>query len=69
MVNNMLINESKSNDDRFQRTIKDPELIFGIVGPIGVDIDSVVCCLNDALSHVKYESHTIHITKYAKDKK
>jgi hypothetical protein len=41
---------------------KNPELVFGIVGPIGVDIDSVIKALEDALRGVDYEPLTIHLT-------
>jgi deoxycytidylate deaminase len=41
---------------------KNPELVFGIVGPIGVDIDSVIKALEDALRGVDYEPLTIHPT-------
>ena len=49
--------------------VKNPELIFGIVGPIGVDIDSVVAQLEKSLSSVKYSSKTVHLTKLISDER
>jgi cytidine deaminase len=40
-----------------------PELIFGIAGPIGVDIESICDSLSNALSVVRYRSETIHLTR------
>jgi cytidine deaminase len=39
-----------------------PELIFGIAGPIGVDVPAICESLADALRAVRYESHVIHLT-------
>jgi deoxycytidylate deaminase len=43
-----------------------PELVFGLVGPIGVNMDSVQERLAEALRHVGYGSTIIHITKILK---
>lgn len=40
-----------------------PELIFGLVGPIGVNLNSVQDALIQSLKNVDYDYHTIHITK------
>ena len=40
-----------------------PELMFGIAGPIGVDIESICDSLSNALRAVRYNSETIHLTK------
>jgi deoxycytidylate deaminase len=40
-----------------------PELMFGIVGPMGVDIQAISDSLTSALHAVGYKSFTIHITK------
>src|SRR3990172_9498859 len=40
-----------------------PELVFGIAGPIGVDIDSICDSLSNALREVRYQSQIIHLTK------
>lgn len=46
-----------------QQKVKDyPELVFGIVGPMGVDIQAICESLTAALRAVDYLSHTIHIT-------
>jgi cytidine deaminase len=39
-----------------------PELIFGIAGPIGVDIDAISISLSEALKRVSYTSDTIKLT-------
>jgi hypothetical protein len=48
-------------------TIRDstpsPELVFGIAGPIGVDIPAICASLTDALRSVRYEAHVIHLTE------
>jgi cytidine deaminase len=47
-----------------QQTPKEfPELVFGIVGPMGVDIQAICDSLSAALHAVSYASHTIHLTK------
>jgi hypothetical protein len=40
-----------------------PELVIGLVAPIGVDMDVVQSQIAAALRQVKYESHLVHITK------
>lgn len=40
-----------------------PELVFGLVGPIGVDMTSVQVTLESSLRSVGYTPHTIHLTK------
>src|SRR5437870_3165035 len=40
-----------------------PELIFGIAGPIGVDIESICDSLSNALRVVRYQSQIIHLTR------
>jgi deoxycytidylate deaminase len=40
-----------------------PELIFGIAGPIGVDIESICDSLANALRAVRYRSEVIHLTR------
>src|SRR5262245_53518815 len=39
-----------------------PELVFGIAGPIGVDVAAISDSLKDALRVVRYDAHTIHLT-------
>lgn len=43
--------------------IKNPELIIGLVGPIGVDLETITNDLNDALKKVNYRTKHIHLTK------
>lgn len=40
-----------------------PELVFGLVGPIGVDMQAVQRALEGALRRVEYCPHTIHLTR------
>jgi deoxycytidylate deaminase len=40
-----------------------PELVFGLVGPIGVDMASVQSTLEASLRSVGYTPYTIHLTK------
>jgi deoxycytidylate deaminase len=44
------------------RTIPRPELIFGIAGPIGVDISAIEDSIKAALDDVEYTTHTIKLT-------
>jgi deoxycytidylate deaminase len=47
--------------------VHDPELVFGIVGPIGVDIDAVIDSLSKTLKEVGYKSLIIHLTQLIDD--
>lgn len=44
------------------RAVSHPELVFGIAGAIGIDIDAINRTLSDALKSVGYESVLIRIT-------
>jgi deoxycytidylate deaminase len=46
-----------------------PELIFGIVAPIGVKIDLAIRCLQEELNSVGYESETLKATDLMKEVK
>ncbi|MGN7998651.1 anti-phage dCTP deaminase [Sphingomonas sp. 22176] len=39
-----------------------PELVFGIAGPVGVDIDAICTALSEALHAVEYRSRLIRLT-------
>lgn len=43
--------------------VQNPELVFGLVGPIGVDLNHVVESLKEALEAVGYTPHVIHVTE------
>ena len=43
-------------------SLKYPELVFGIAGPIGIDIDTIVRTLREVLGTVAYKTATIRIT-------
>src|SRR5262245_61984713 len=44
-----------------------PELIFGLVGPIGVDLEAVTEALIDALKEVEYDACNIRITNLMRE--
>lgn len=43
--------------------------MFGLVGPIGVDLDQVMASLSRSLREVGYKSEPIHLTKHIKHRK
>ena len=49
--------------------IQHPELIFGIAGPIGVDMDEITDSLENALKSVRYASKIVKITSIMRDYK
>src|SRR5262249_44333089 len=49
--------------------VHNPELVFGIVGPIGVDIDAVIQALCKALTDVGYRPFSIHLTALIEDRR
>ncbi len=51
-----------SADDRQSSPLDYPELIVGIAGPIGVDLDLIARCLGAALLSVGYDSELIKLT-------
>ncbi|MDF2118096.1 anti-phage dCTP deaminase [Roseiarcaceae bacterium H3SJ34-1] len=51
-----------SRSARVPTPIDDPELVFGIVGPIGVNLDAVIDALWKNLDEVGYKSSLIHLT-------
>jgi len=46
-----------------------PELIFGLVLPIGVDLESVTDCLTEALREVEYDAQVLRITDLMREVK
>ncbi|MFK0382358.1 anti-phage dCTP deaminase [Agrobacterium sp. NPDC090273] len=48
-------------------TVDNPEIVIGLVGPIGVDLDAVMAFLTEALAKVQYASEVIHITQVMRD--
>jgi deoxycytidylate deaminase len=61
--------QAVSGTARSNATIDNPELIFGIVGPIGVDMDAVVDGLCKSLKGVGYDPDPIHLTDLIRDKR
>lgn len=49
------------------RPLEKPELVFGLVAPIGVDLDIVVESLQAALSQTHYTSDEFRLTQFMKD--
>lgn len=47
-------------------TIKNPELVIGLVGPIGVDLEAITVYLENSLREVGYNSHRIHLSHLLK---
>lgn len=56
----------KVPDTKLQETAA-PELIFGLVAPIGVDLDLVSKFLTDALAEMKYAIHSLSLTKLMRE--
>src|ERR1700676_5449961 len=52
-----------SSSSSFEQ-ITNPELVFGIVGPIGTDLDAVITALSAALQEVEYKHKLIHLTQH-----
>ena len=50
-------------------TIKNPELIFGLIGPIGVNLDQVIQYTSEALREVSYNSVVVHLTDHMRTEK
>jgi hypothetical protein len=44
-----------------------PELVFGLVGPIGVDLESVTEALIEALKEIEYDAQTLRITELMRE--
>ena len=44
-----------------------PELVIGLVGPIGVDLDPVITSLKDGLAVASYSTYTIRLSKLIED--
>lgn len=42
---------------------KDPELVFGLVGPIGVNLDPVIAVLKSQLNGLKYTPHVVRLSE------
>ncbi len=47
--------------------IPHPELFFGLVAPVGVDLDMIVQVLTTELNLQKYRTSTIHVTEIMRD--
>lgn len=50
-------------------TTQGPELVFGLVGPLGCDLDAIYHSLEDALASVGYESELIHLSDLLRETK
>ncbi|RVL64706.1 anti-phage dCTP deaminase [Sinorhizobium meliloti] len=47
--------------------VDNPEIVIGLVGPIGVDLNAIIGYLQEALGKVQYKSEVIHITRVMED--
>lgn len=47
--------------------VRYPELVIGIAGALGIDIEEIVSSLTDALAAVSYKTRLIHITREIAD--
>jgi deoxycytidylate deaminase len=43
--------------------VDNPELVIGLVGPIGVDLDTIISYLEKSLKSVRYDVRKIHLTQ------
>lgn len=57
----------KTSTNKDIEKIFDPEIIIGLVGPIGVELDIVIDQIQTQLQSVNYKSHIIKITDILKD--
>lgn len=55
--------QNGSNPVSFEQ-ITNPELVFGIVGPIGTDLEAIISALGVALQEVQYKHTLIHLTAH-----
>jgi deoxycytidylate deaminase len=69
MVKNSLSKPPQGRKPKGVDVIHNPELVFGLVGPIGVDIDGVVEALCNSLKLVNYEPQSIHLTELIRDRR
>jgi len=44
-----------------------PELVFGLVGPLGTDLSAVAQVLQEALAQVRYESEIHRLSHLMRD--
>ncbi len=49
------------------RTVAGPELIFGLVAPVGADLEAVTDELRRALALVGYQTTTLRLSVFAKN--
>jgi hypothetical protein len=46
---------------------KEPELIFGLTAPIGVDLELVAEVLSQSLKEMNYQAHQFRVTKLMRE--
>jgi deoxycytidylate deaminase len=54
-------------DRDFEVEINDGELIFGLVAPVGVDLDTISTKLENLIQQYNYSTKKIHLSKLAED--
>ncbi len=47
--------------------LADPELVIGLVAPIGVDLGIITSALSKCLTEMQYQSHEFRVTELMKD--
>jgi len=57
------VSASASPTDSPLTALSNPELVFGIVGPVGVNLDPVILVLGRELQRFKYVSKTVRLSK------
>lgn len=55
--------ESTKDKNQLLTPVEFPELVIGIAGPIGVDIEKITNKISEVLSDLRYKSEYIHLTK------
>jgi hypothetical protein len=63
------VNNPKKSDPPvvFSPAVDFPELVFGLAGPIGVDLEYTQQAIADALKSFGYETEVVHLTKIMGD--
>lgn len=51
-----------SSEENFLQAHPGPELVLGLVGPVGVALDSIVKVITEVLKEAKYSTHNVHLS-------
>lgn len=69
MIKKPLDKTTRSRMAKDLAVVTNPELVFGLVGPIGVDVEALMDALAEALKDVGYTPIPIHLTRLIRDKR